>query len=442
MYLVNLPPETHSCSYVGQLSQRWLRILLVLELYCSPPVKNYWPLLLLTLLSYSSFSSVLAAPRRDFAGQYRAERRVGLDTRREGDSLRLYLRFPDGNMLRQGYPLHVAAWADYDAKRPLWQDTVRHLARRIRTDGSAAWVEFCLPLSRLRAGQLLSINASTAAEADAGDAAWLALKPDYLSRSFVLTDSVGQPLLRRFVQAYEPFGVDSYGPDLAVQTRLYPLSSQPALPPMSNPAAVGPQPRTLGLQDSTWFRAGQLLRLPAGLYLLRTEQQKPWCGLLVEENNFPDLTSADELIAPLTFLTSSAERKKLFDAPDPKKAVDAFWLNLVKGDQPTARLLIRTYYGRVMDANRLFSSHKAGWLTDRGLLYIVMGPPETVYRTGGEERWVYRGTPERAGTYTFRPKPSTFAPENYELVRRPEYERLWYAAVEQWRKGIIARPGR
>ena len=71
-----------------------------------------------------------------------------------------------------------------------------------------------------------------------------------------------------------------------------------------------------------------------------------------------------------------------------------------------------------------------------------MGPPESVYRQAGQEQWVYRSDPERAGTYTFRAKPSTFAPEHYELVRRPEYERLWYAAVEQWRKGTTVRAGR
>ncbi|WP_170172480.1 GWxTD domain-containing protein [Hymenobacter rigui] len=184
------------------------------------------------------------------------------------------------------------------------------------------------------------------------------------------------------------------------------------------------------------------MKLPAGLFLLRVGGSPVRSGLLVEDNQFPELTTADELIAPLIYLTTSQERQKLFDAPDPKKAVDQFWLTVAANSQPIARQLIRTYYGRVAEASQLFSAHKAGWLTDRGLLYLVLGPPESVYREAGIERWVYRADVERSGTFIFRAKPSTFAPDNYELVRRPEYEQLWYAAVEQWRKGRTARPGR
>ncbi|MFD2787465.1 GWxTD domain-containing protein [Hymenobacter rubripertinctus] len=393
------------------------------------------------LLLLLTASTLYAAPRRDFATQYRPERRIAVDTRREGDSLRVYLRFPNRSLLRRGFPLHVVGWADFDARKPLWRDTVRQLARRLRSDGDAARVSFTLPLSRLRNGAVLSMAIGPAEEAASGDAAWLRLTPDYLTRNFILTDSVGQPLLRRYLQAREVFGVAAYGPDQELSAYRYPLSSLAAAPPMSGPGALGPQPRTLSAQDSARFRADQLLRLPAGLYLLRVGTG-PRAGLLVEENQFPALTTADELIAPLIYVTTSAERQKLFDAPEPKKAVDLFWLGVANNSQPAARLLIRTFYGRVAEASQLFSAHKAGWLTDRGMLYLVLGPPESVSRVGAEERWVYRGDAQRGGTFIFRAKPSTFAPNNYELVRRPEYESLWYAAVEQWRKGRTAPPGR
>ncbi|RSK35365.1 GWxTD domain-containing protein [Hymenobacter metallilatus] len=396
--------------------------------------------LLLLLLIFPL--SLHAAPRRDFATQYRPERRIQVDTRREGDSVRVYLRFPDRNLLRRGFPLHVVAWTDYDTRRPLWQDTVRQLSRRLRPDGPAARVDFCLPLSKLRAGQVLSMAVGPAEEAVSGDAAWLELRPEYLARTFILTDSLNQPLMRRYLHAREVFGVSAYGPDQRLTVYRYPLSSLAAAPPMAAAGIQGAQSRTLSMQDSAQFRADQLLKLPAGLFLLRMGGTRLRSGLLVEDNQFPELTTADELIAPLIYLTTSQERKKLFDAPDPKKAVDQFWLTVASNSQPIARQLIRTYYGRTMEASQLFSAHKAGWLTDRGLLYLVLGPPESVYREAGTERWVYRTDVERSGTFVFRAKPSTFAPDNYELVRRPEYEQLWYAAVEQWRKGRTAQPGR
>lgn len=398
--------------------------------------------LLLSLLLTWVAGALHANPRRDFATQYRPERRVQVDTRREGDSVRVYLRFPDRNLLRRGFPLHIVAWADYEARRPLWQDTVRQLRQRLLTEGQAARLSFCLPISRLRAGQVLSMAIGPAEDALSGDAAWLQLRPEYLTRPFILTDSLNRPLMRRHLHAQEVFGINAYGSDQRLRVYRYPLSSAAAAPPMAAVSTQGNQARTLSVQDSAQFRANELLKLPAGLFLLRVGSSPVRSGLLVEDNQFPQLTTADELIAPLIYLTTSQERQKLFDAPDPKKAVDQFWLTVAANSQPIARQLIRTYYGRVAEASQLFSAHKAGWLTDRGLLYLVLGPPESVYREAGVERWVYRADVERSGTFIFRAKPSTFAPDNYELVRRPEYEQLWYAAVEQWRKGRTARPGR
>ncbi|UOQ79833.1 hypothetical protein [Hymenobacter sp. 5414T-23] len=76
--------------------------------------------LLSLVLSLSSFTALWAAPRRDFAEQYRPDRQIVVDTRREDDSLRLFLRFP-GNHFRPGQVMYVAAWASYTAKQPKWQ---------------------------------------------------------------------------------------------------------------------------------------------------------------------------------------------------------------------------------------------------------------------------------------------------------------------------------
>ncbi|MCB2376019.1 GWxTD domain-containing protein [Hymenobacter sp. BT635] len=387
-------------------------------------------------------ATVSADPRRDFAGQYQPLRRILADTRREGDSLRVYLRFADGSVLQRGNPLRLAAWTSYDAKRPLWRDTVRQVSRRMRRVRTATWVEFSLPASALQPGQVLSVTCDPPDSDDASEALWLSITKERLGRTFVLTDSLGDPLLRRYVRVQEPFLVDSYGPEKPLVVKRYDAGFQAALPPMANPGAQ-PVARTLPARDSVFFRAGQQLGLAQpGLYMLRVAEAPMGYGLLVVDQDFPELNTADELIQPLIYLTTSAERKKLTDAAEPKRAVDAFWLKVAGGNQTVARQLIRTYYERVRVANQLFTTHKAGWMTDRGMLYIALGAPEVVYRTATEERWVYRDTNSGGGTYTFRPKPSTFAPEHYELVRRPEYEMLWYAAVEQWRKGLTARSGR
>ncbi|WP_201979790.1 GWxTD domain-containing protein [Hymenobacter rubidus] len=394
------------------------------------------------------------APRPDYAGLYRDAPHLEVDTRREGDSLRLYLRLPAPARLGLGHALRLTAWPSYEAKYPLWQDSLprRQQHPRPEADGSVR-LSTCLAAARLPAGAILEI---TTAPADAKDdyqepttTAWLRLTEALLVRPFVLTDSAGQPLARRYVRAGETFGVDSYGLMQPVRWKRYAVTPTPALPPMTNPAAMPAGPRLLPVLDSAEARPGEPLRFrEPGLYALRVGgvggMAPRTLAVLVAANQYPALTTAAELIEPLRYLTTSQERQKLTDAPDPKRAVDKFWLDIAQGNHNLGKDLIRRYYGRVTAANRLFAAHKAGWLTDRGLLYVVLGPPSSVRRLlNGEERWYYNEGGIGGGpiTYTFRPRPSTFAPDYYELVRRPEYELLWYAAVEKWRTPPTALTG-
>ena len=190
-----------------------------------------------------------------------------------------------------------------------------------------------------------------------------------------------------------------------------------------------------------------MLRLPQeGLYALRVGglggEPVRTVPLLVARGDFPGQRTANALVESLLYITTAAERQQLRQAPDPKRAVDQFWLRAAGGDQTRGRDLIRRYYGLVTEANELFTGHKPGWLTDRGLVYVVLGAPASVRRLPtGDERWQYAELDQsgRDLTFTFRPRPSTLAPDNYELVRRPEYQTLWYAAVERWRKTTTAR---
>ncbi|MBH8570055.1 GWxTD domain-containing protein [Microvirga sp. STS02] len=409
-------------------------------------------LLLLVVFVLTAFAPL--APRPDYAGLYRDAPHLDVDTRRDGDSLRLYLRLPAPARLGPGHPLRLTAWPSYEAKLPLWQDSIarRRQHPRPEADGSVR-LSFCIAAARVTAGAILQLST---APADAKDdyqepntTAWLRLTEAVLTRPFVLTDSAGLPLMRRYVRAGETFGVDSYGLMQPVRWKRYAVTPTPALPPMTSPSAMPAGPRLLPVLDSATAVPGEPLRFrEAGLYALKVGGAgglpTRTLAVLVGANHYPALTTASELIEPLRYLTTSQERQRLIDAPDPKRAVDKFWLDIAKGNQRQGKELIRQFYGRVTAANRLFAAHKAGWLTDRGLLYVVLGPPPSVRRLfNGEERWFYSEGGLGGGpiTYTFRPRPSTFAPDYYELVRRPEYELLWYAAVEKWRTPLTALTG-
>ena len=93
-----------------------------------------------------------------------------------------------------------------------------------------------------------------------------------------------------------------------------------------------------------------------------------------------------------------------------------------------------------MAANHLFTAHKPGWQTDRGLIYLIYGPAERVNRFNDREEWTYYPNEDHMETrFIFIKKDNTFTQNYYELLRSPYLEDAWYSMVDQWRKGTIAR---
>ncbi|MFA7473774.1 MAG: GWxTD domain-containing protein, partial [Spirosomataceae bacterium] len=125
-------------------------------------------------------------------------------------------------------------------------------------------------------------------------------------------------------------------------------------------------------------------------------------------------------------------------ADDPKKALDRYWLSLMNGHQDLAKSVIRSFYTRVEEANRLFTTYKEGWKTDKGMIYIILGNPDKVQRSKDREVWVYnqRGNANNIN-FTFNKRPNQFVDNHYELVRYVEYQPIWYPIVEAWRTGTI-----
>ena len=115
--------------------------------------------------------------------------------------------------------------------------------------------------------------------------------------------------------------------------------------------------------------------------------------------------------------------------------MDSFWLKIA-GTREKAKRIIRNYYRNVASADILFTNYKAGWKTDKGMIYIIYGPPEEVYRNEFEEIWVY----ERSETtsrlrFTFTKVKSIFTKDHYDLRRDRGYEKFWYRTIDLWRKG-------
>lgn len=150
---------------------------------------------------------------------------------------------------------------------------------------------------------------------------------------------------------------------------------------------------------------------------------------------YPDVRSAHAMLPPLRYITSMQEFDALTTAKDPRKAIERFWLDAA-GDRERARDAIRAYYRRVQNANRNFTSTVEGWKTDRGLVHIIFGTPNTVHKSATSETWIYgEETNLMSLSFTFTKREGPFTGNDLVLERDPVYKAAWYRNVESWRNG-------
>jgi GWxTD domain-containing protein len=165
---------------------------------------------------------------------------------------------------------------------------------------------------------------------------------------------------------------------------------------------------------------------------------------------FPGMSSPEQMIEPLCYLASQEEMTDLRANPKPKMALDGFWLSCGKNVEK-ARELIRIYYTRVLYANYYFTSYKEGWRTDRGMVYMIYGPPDRIYKTSEGETWGYRkqvvkttwGTSysvkEEFLDFTFKIRENIFSDNEFSISRSETSVSYWDQAVAAWRKGVVFR---
>jgi GWxTD domain-containing protein len=179
------------------------------------------------------------------------------------------------------------------------------------------------------------------------------------------------------------------------------------------------------------------LEMP-GIYKFKMEKDiEEGLSLFNFGSNFPRSKTSDDLLGPLVYLTSSSEFRDLRMEPNRKLAIDNFWLNAT-GDMDDARELIRVYYNRVLYSNLYFSSFKEGWKTDRGMIYIIFGPPDILEKLPDQEKWIYLSSRARKPVeFVFDRKENRFTHNSYKLDRSGSSTSLWARAVNSWREGNI-----
>lgn len=185
--------------------------------------------------------------------------------------------------------------------------------------------------------------------------------------------------------------------------------------------------------DSTFVVPGEegVTFSQQGLYLVQTDTTSAEGYTFRVQNDYPRLTRLENLADPFIYVCTRQEFDRLKVARGDKKAFDKVILN-VTGDAGRAKKFMRSYFRRVELANQFFTSYKEGWKTDRGMIYIIFGVPDEVYKFNEREVWNYKNSSFKA-SFDFVKSPTLFDPENLVLVRERKFQETWYEVIDLWR---------
>jgi GWxTD domain-containing protein len=224
-----------------------------------------------------------------------------------------------------------------------------------------------------------------------------------------------------------------------------------------------PDPPSMLLPEKTLdYEPKQVIALPysdtlpmmfpkEGIYLCSIDRNiKDGFTFLNMGETYPKLTAPEVMIEPLSYLASQDEMIQLRSAAKQKAALDAFWIKC-GGNVDKARELIRIYYTRVLYSNYYFTSYKEGWRSERGMIYIIYGPPDKVYKTSEGESWGYKKPVLRSrwgGRFTvtdsylffnFKKRENNFSDNDFYLSRSETLVTYWDRAIASWKKGVVFR---
>lgn len=144
--------------------------------------------------------------------------------------------------------------------------------------------------------------------------------------------------------------------------------------------------------------------MPSGMSLLRIRARQQESVLAQTERSLrflwtfwgKTLADLEQAIRQLRYVATQEQIDSIMQAPtlnEKRRRFEAFWTALDPTPGTLRNEAFEEYYDRIAQANRLFRSYTEGWLTDRGMVYVIFGPPlrREQFQSDGRqyERWIY-----------------------------------------------------
>ena len=160
-------------------------------------------------------------------------------------------------------------------------------------------------------------------------------------------------------------------------------------------------------------------------------------NIICFDNTYPYIIYSYQLLYPMKYLTTNEEFQNLKSYPNLKLAIDDFWLT-ISDNRETVRNMLKIYYNRIQLSNYYFTEDKPGWMTDRGMIYTIFGPPVSLYKGDNFEEWLYFNPfSYKKESFYFAKKYDDLGIEKYILKRNSLYLKYWRDAIDSWRKGVF-----
>lgn len=258
------------------------------------------------------------------------------------------------------------------------------------------------------------------------------------SQDFYLKAMDGLPLFFNALDRNQTIQIVCSNTNLAhLYVRRFVEDKKPASPPM---AGNGQLNKKIKSDTNFWISINNGTSEPLaffgqGLYFVSIDSIST-TGITIKRftKGFPYINSPMQMLMPLRYLSSNAEFKELMDKENKKEAVDNFWIKIT-GNEKRAQQQVSIYYTRVQNSNKLFSAMGEGWMSDRGMIYIIFGPPEAVFRNADTETWVYgEASKSLQVNFNFRKQENPLSDNDFLLDRSQIYSSSWTNAIEVWRR--------
>ncbi len=260
--------------------------------------------------------------------------------------------------------------------------------------------------------------------------------PEY---NFLFKEKSGKPIFNPFSNLGDTLIVKQNSPHNEIFVNYYKQDFSPSVIPLSNADKI--MSDTLSAPSETFTlkvqnRYARFTAKQQGLYIFSNDSDfQTATSMYVADRRFPKYMTPYKLIQPLKYLLSPNEYDMLTNSPNKKLELDKFWFSTTKNISKATQLL-KIYYTRIKYANLFFTSYKAGWKTDRGMIYTLFGAPQTLNYDDIGQSWTYTLN-NTTRVFRFKTSHRHNAKNDYQLVNKQKHLEIIGKAVENFRNGNI-----